>query len=251
MRLLCQAVVSLALVSVPGWSDVLYSTGAIDGGITSYSPAFFSLNVSSATLGGSCSVNNTTGNAECGVFDTFTPTFDGTVTGVSNIGLWVPHEDTPDTPTTLSWYICESICVEADNTPSGVLASGTSVSLSTSLVASDVEVDSTFYDVYSVGFSVGDLFLTAADGPYTLELYDGVDTDNDNSVGWDVNGPSSTSTAYQSIYGSPETNANSFEIDGTTGVVAPEPGTFPALVTGLLAISLLSRRRTGKRSAGQ
>lgn len=257
MRLLCQAAVLLGLMSVPGWSDpALYSNGGIDGGSTSYTPSFYSLDVNSSSPG-SCGVFDSNGSAACGVFDTFTLSSDSVITGVSSIGLWVNHGDTVSS---LSWYICQSICSDGDNNPQGVFASGTDVSsLNLSLVASDVTVGGTSYDVYSAGFAVSSLSLSAAGGPYTLELYDGID--NNDNVLWDVNGPGGASTAYQSIYGSAATCSdqseseafcsNSFEIDGTQGSTTPEPGTFWALGTGLFAISLLTRRRMEKRPGGK
>jgi hypothetical protein len=229
MRLLCPAAVLLSMMSVSGWSQTLYSNGGVLG---------------DPTVGG----YNISGQSASGVFDTFTISSesDSIVTGVSNIGLWV---SSGDTPLSLSWYICVSICVDGDGNPFGVLDSGTDVSLSTNLVDTGVQPQGgPSYDIYAASFSVDNLDLSP--GEYTLELYGAVDGDcADCSVLWDVsNGPSA---AYETVYGSP-TASNSFEVDeGNVEGTTPEPGTFVALGTGLVAISLLRRRGVKKRPGSQ
>lgn len=217
MRLLCQAAVLLSLLSVPGWSDqILYSNGGILGGATGTSYSIASP------------------QPQSGVFDTFFISSDSTVTGISNIGLWVASGNTP---LSLSWAICLSICADLNGDPLGVLASGSNVTLSSSRVQADVPAAGGPFDIFSASFSVNNLDLSATVGTYTLELYNAVAAPcSDCNVGWDVNGGSRT--AYVTVTGSP-VPSNSFEVDGNVGGNAPEPGTFPVLGTGLFAIFLI------------
>lgn len=229
MSLLCRAAVLLSLLCVPCWSaEVLYSNGGILGDAADGS-------------------YNLPALPQDGIFDTFSISSSATVTEVSNIGLWVVSGDTP---LSLSWFICVSICVDSDGAQVGVLASGFDVSLSPSIVESGVQATSGPFDVYSAGFSVDNLDLSA--GSYTLELYDGIDQECQScNVGWDING--GPSTAYIGVTDPTPQPSNSFEVDSNLvgAENAPEPGTFWALGTGLLAIPLLTRRRIQKRLGGK
>jgi hypothetical protein len=220
MRLLCQAAVLLSLLSVPGWSDqILYSNGEILGGATGTSYSIASP------------------QPQSGVFDTFFISSDSTVTGISNIGLWVASENTP---LSLSWAICLSICADSSGDPLGVLASGSNVTLSSSIFQTGVPAAGGPFDIFSASFSVNNLDLSAAVGTYTLELYNAVAAPCPLgcNVGWDVNGGPSAAYVIVTGSGSP-LRSNSFEVDGNVGGNAPEPGTFPVLSTGLFAIFLI------------
>jgi hypothetical protein len=71
MRLIWQAVVFVSLLALPVWSDILYSNGAIRGG------------------NGGSAADISEANVNYGYFDAFSLSSDSTVTGISNIGLWV------------------------------------------------------------------------------------------------------------------------------------------------------------------
>jgi hypothetical protein len=233
MRLLCQAAVLLSLLSVPGWSDpTLYSNGGILGDPTQTS-----------------SLDTLNTLPQYGIFDTFNISSDSVVTGVSNIGLWVVSGDAPSS---LSWAICLSICSGLDGSQVGVLAYGDNVGLSSGLV--EANASDSGYDIYSAGFSVEDLSLSA--GTYTLELFDGVDADcADCRVLWDAN--DGASAAY---YGSVSegfaslASSNSFEVDGTTGGdgtgdVVPEPNSALLSGIGLLVLAGVTRSRLRSHSS--
>jgi hypothetical protein len=116
MQRIWQAAVLASLLSIPAWSTLLYTDGAINGTFSAYD------------------INESYSDE---VTDSFTISSSSTVTGVSNIGLWV---FTGDTPETLSWVISTS--------PDGggtIEGSGAGVALTKSPFLSD---NSFFYDVY-------------------------------------------------------------------------------------------------------
>jgi len=203
MRLLRQAAL-LSLLTVPGWSTILYNNGAINGTIAAH-PI----------------------NQSIEVTDSFVISSISTVMQVSGIGLWVDSSgspDSPDIPEELSWVVSTS--------PDGggtVEGSASGVSLSTSFfgtVFSD-------YTIYSASFSVPSLTLAA--GTYFLELFNAISADS-GDVYWDQNnGPS---TADQDGTTSP---SEAFQIDGASGV--PEPATVGTLAAGLGFLAWLYGRR--------
>jgi hypothetical protein len=198
--------VLLGLLSVPGWSDILYSDGGVNGSIGAF-PIY-------------------DGNE---VTDSFTISSSSTVTGVSNVGLWAIAGDIPtDLPATLSWVISTS--------PDGggtVEGSGSGVGLSTSLFG----IAFNEYFVYSGSFTVGSVTLSA--GTYYLELENAVPSPYPGSVGWDINtGPSTADVNGSSVA------AESFEIDGT--VNAPEPTTTVLFGMGLAALAGVPRLRRNR-----
>jgi len=157
------------------------------------------------------------------VTDSFTISSSSTVTGVSNIGLWVFSGDTLET---LSWVISTS--------PDGggtVEGSGAGVTLTKSLFLSD---NSFGYDVYSASFSVSSVVLSA--GTYYLELENAISSE-DKAVAWDANNGSSTADQN----GTSSISAESFQIDGT--VNAPEASSAVLFVIGLAGLAALARLR--------
>jgi hypothetical protein len=186
---------------------VLYTDGAINGG-----------------SGGElvcCGSNETT--------DSFTITSGEVGTGgeveathTSNVGLWVTLGDTP---LLINWVI--STAPDGGGTVEG---SGSGVSVTSTLH----NVVGTSYDVYNASFSLGAVYLTA--GTYYLELSGATTTPGGGGVFWDENGGTSTAD----FNGTPVV-AESFEIDGFTGV--PEPGTLGSLAAGLGFLGWLARRR--------
>jgi hypothetical protein len=206
MRLLWQAAL-VTMLTVPGWSDVLYSNGPINGSVNAY------------VISGANEVS-----------DSFVISANSTVTGVSNIGLWVQGSGIPNTPLALDWVIST-----APNGGGTVEDSGSGASLTSSAFVLNAP-----YEVYSASFSVGSLGLAA--GTYYLELTEATSTPDQTDypyVFWDQNegtggdGPSSAYIGGSSIA---SVNSESFEIDGTAGVAAvPAPSSVILLSTSLLA----------------
>ena len=202
MQRIWQAAVLASLLSIPAWSTLLYTDGAINGTFSAYD------------------INESYSDE---VTDSFTISSSSTVTGVSNIGLWV---FTGDTPETLSWVISTS--------PDGggtIEGSGAGVALTKSPFLSD---NSFFYDVYSSSFSVSSVVLSA--GTYYLELGNAISSEV-NAVAWDVSNGSSTADQN----GTTSIPAESFQIDGT--VNAPEPGSVALSGLGLALLAGLARLR--------
>jgi len=195
-----------ALLTAPAWGTTLYSDGAING----------------------------TSNAQYldqgyAVSDSFVLSSDSTLTGVSNIGIWVTGGDTL---TSFDWIISTS--------PGGagtLEGSGSGFSSATELTPTSSYGNSGAYNVYNVGFTISDLVLTA--GTYYLTLQNA--TSSAGIVAWDWNYIGS-STAYYYYGGVQYAGFSSpFEIDGT--VDTPEPNEMVLLATGLAALAALTLRK--------
>jgi len=152
------------------------------------------------------------------VTDSFVLSSDASVTGVSNVGLWVSNGDFP---VALSWVI--STAPDGAGTVEG---SGAGVGLG----ASFLETVGSF-DIYAASFSTGAVALTP--GTYYLELFHAT-SENAGSVFWDINGGPSTADSN----GGP-ISSESFEIDGKV----PEPTSVVLLGLGLMALAGTARLR--------
>jgi hypothetical protein len=166
------------------------------------------------------------------VTNSFAMSSNAAVTGVSGIGLWANSPG--NVPLTLDWVVST-----AANGGGTVEGSGSNVSLSVSYIR-----QTGFAGIYSAGFSIGNLFLTA--GTYYLELLNATDTQPSFGIFWDQNnGPSS---AYQTYLGNPLANpsgSESFEIDGITVL---EPATRGYIACGLLFLSIFALTRGYRQS---
>ncbi len=190
-------------------AETLYSNGGVNG-------TFAGLQISQAYA----------------TSDSFTLGSNSTLTGASNIGIWV---DTGDTLTSFDWSISTS--PDGGGTSEG---SGSGFSSATELTPTSSYGFSGEYNVYNVSFTIPDLALAA--GTYYLTLQNAT-TANQGGVYWDQNdGPSTASTYYDGTF-LDAVESESFEIDGTTSSTTPEPGTLVLFGSGLLGMAGLIRRK--------
>ena len=145
-----------SLLSVPTWSAVLYTNGPISAAFTD-TPIYHQREAT----------------------DSFVISSDSTVTGISNLGLWINSVDVLET---LSWVI--STAADGAGT---VEASASAITPTVAVVATN-----TGHTIYSASFAVSNLALSA--GTYYLELFTCATVD-DGLCGWDELNPTGPSTA--------------------------------------------------------
>ena len=151
--------------------------------------------------------------------DSFVLSSASTVTGV-DFGAWT---NPGDSVTSVQWSI--------GTTPGGNTYSGTAATID-----SFVTIGYGFYAVEKDTFSIPSVSLGV--GTYYLTLENAVTAVSGNAF-WDVNdGPSS---AY--IDGLSPINSESFDVQGTTGTVTPEPGYWALLSVAIIGLICLKRLR--------
>ena len=204
----------LAIVTIPGWASVLYSNGPVDGTIGG-APAYDTLSTS----------------------DSFVLSSASTVTGISNVGVWVLAGDTL---TTLSWMVSS-----ASGGTGTIEGSGTNVSPAnvTELIPTGNYGSGGVFNVYSVDFA--GLNLNLAAGTHYLTLFNGVPSTATHPVYWDDNGGPSSAAIYRNGNFDQSTPSNSFRIDGAAST--PEPASMGVFVAGIAAI-VVRRRIRGRRT---
>jgi len=206
------ALALLAIAVVPATADVpLYSNGAVSGAIGGYTIC--------------CTY---------AVSDSFVLSSASTVTGV-DFGAWTFYGDKVNS---VQWSI--------GTTPGdSSLGSGTAAVSDNSLVKS---YGAGGYDVNSDSFSTGPLSLGAGTYYLTLQNADTVTgTANGAYAFWDVNqGPSSAfqngGSLTNSVFGQ-GSNSESFDIQGTSGTVTPEPGYWALLSVAIVGLIWVKRCR--------
>ena len=201
------AVLSLALVgavaSVPAFAGSVYSNGPLNGQNLGY-----------------------TINSGYSVSDSFTLSSTTTVTSV-DFGEWFFPGDSS---VSVDWSI--------GTTP---FSGSTSTAATTGVFDFNNQYG---FDVYTESFSTGDVIL--GPGTYYLTLSDAA-TAEGNPAYWDMNnGPS---IAYESAIGNLNgvngagTNSETFDINGTSGPVVPEPSSLLLMGSGLVSFAGMMRRK--------
>jgi hypothetical protein len=246
MRLVWQSAAVTAFLhlgSVPGWSSVLYSNGAINGTIDG------SPNLIYDALPIYTDANLMT----YAITDSFVISATSTVTAISNIGLW-----SQSYPETLSWIISTSPGGSGTVEGAGKVGAGTNAILSISGFASTPSGPGTSsFNIFSASFSVGSLALSP--GTYYLQLFSATalatGISNTYFVGWDINngpstaygcgdspivpGPAGAESACNGSIGS-----ESFQIIGNVSAPpAPEPASAVLFGIGLMALARIARLR--------
>ena len=205
----------VGMTSQSAVADILYSNGPANDNYTAW------------PLGG----NYVTANS-------FTLSQSSTVSGV-DFNAWLYPGDTLST---IDYAIIEATNVTDPNFPfDGTILSSGTVSPTDTFLESNLYL----YGIYDEGFFISGLNLSA--GTYYLELSNAVTPNGDESF-WDIkNGPS---VAYSlsngnlnDAGGNPGSNSMTFEIDGTTTSVTPEPSSFLLLGSGVLGLAGLVKRK--------
>jgi hypothetical protein len=207
------ALVLLSIAMVPALADVLYSNGPING-----------------TIGGF----NIYGGQS--VSDSFVLSSAAIVTGV-DFGAWT-DDAAAGLVASVQWSI--------GTTPGGSIYSGTAATTDT-LVTHDLN----FYTIDSDSFFIPNVSLGA--GTYYLTLQNTTTSDGTGVAYWDINnGPSAAyangSTSLVGYAGIYTTWSESFDIQGATSGVTPEPGYLALLIAGIVGIIWLKRRRVRAES---
>jgi hypothetical protein len=156
--------------------------------------------------------------------DSFTLSSTSTINSII-LGLWL---DSGDTAQSVDWQIVPTPLFYSSN-----IAEGESI-----VISSTPEGSLYGFDMYQV--TIGNINVTLGPGTYYLEL-DNVNTADSGSAQWDVSNGASSGIITDTIpFGNP---SETFEIDGTTNTVTPEPSSFLLLGSGLAGLAGLLKRK--------
>jgi hypothetical protein len=212
------ALALLAIAVVPASADVaLYSNGPISGTISAWG------------IFGSQLIS-----------DSFVLSSASTIIGV-DFGAWTRPRDAV---TSVQWLI---------GTTPGDGSSGGGTATPTGTFFSDDDggftVDTDTFSTGSIGLGAGTYYLTlehaatAQSGPAYWDVNNGPSLGFLSNDNW-VNYGSLVNAG--DILGS---GSNAFDIQGTTGIVTPEPGSYAALILGFGGVMLMVRRRSARNNA--